>query len=145
MKKNSLLVSCGLALTIAAGPLSAAGERKSPDDLVPFPSRPFIAKGLERESVILMLGQPSAKLSPDIWVYFDFRPVDPRESSVYIERPQTVDTALVIFESDRVVHIRLCDSKPVRAFLARLERKPPLEPPIAVRHPPALLNSAKLP
>jgi hypothetical protein len=144
MNKFCLLAHCAIALAAITAPLcSAKGE--SPDDLVPLSSRPFIENGLKRESVIQRLGQPCAKLSPDAWVYFNFQPRERREAYVHLERPRTLDTALVLFENDRVVHIRLCDSQPVRAFIATLKSKARVEPLIAARPPPALPNPSMVP
>jgi hypothetical protein len=145
MNKNRLLARCAMALAITVPCVFAQGATNSPDDLIPLSPRPFIESGMKRDAVVQMLGQPCARLSPDAWVYFNFQPRERREANVHLERPRTLDTALVLFENDRVIQIRLCDSKPVRAYIATVNSKARPEPLIAARPPPALPNPSRLP
>lgn len=79
---------------------------------------------MDRETVTHMLGAPSAKLSDDVWVYFDFTASNPARSDGRNEAAAPCDTLVIGFAKDRIVLIRACESQPVRALLAQLAKSP---------------------
>lgn len=131
MKKQVLIAGSVMALWVTS--LSAINETRSSEPLVPL--RPFVENGMKRDTVMKMFGTPSAMLSPDVWVYFDHHPNESRFRGVPVNigNPERYDTLVICFESDRVNHLRLCDSKPVRAFLARLENRPHAGPKVEAK------------
>jgi hypothetical protein len=107
-------------------PLTGApAESPTATERIPFPARSFVERGMKREAACNLLGAPSAELSPDLWVYFDFNPVNPRFRGIATDhfRVDQFDTVVVGFANDRVVLIRLCHSKPVHDLIARQQRE----------------------
>ncbi len=122
--KSHLLIASSLLLAATFSTSAFATNTGAPSaDTIPLTGRPNIERGMNRETVRNMFGAPSAKLSPDVWVYFDFQARRPVELRVNVANPENRDTLVVAFTKDRVTLIRLCDSAPVRAFLAQQESK----------------------
>lgn len=118
MKTSQLIASLVLAATFVTS--APAADHSSPSDgLVPFTGRPHIERGMNRETVREMFGAPSAQLSSDVWVYFDFQARRPVELRINVANPENRDTLVIAFTKDRVTLIRLCDRGPVGAFLAQ--------------------------
>jgi hypothetical protein len=121
--KNAILIARALVVMAAAWviPVTAIDEsRRSESSLMPL--RPYIEPGMKRETVTFMLGEPCAKPSREVWVYFKNNLIDPRASGgKKIMHPERYDTLLVFFKGDRVDLVRLTDNKSARAILARLE------------------------
>lgn len=118
MKVHLLL----LAAVASALPRSAGATDVQPllDPLISLPSRPYLDRGMSRETVHEMFGAPSVRLSPDAWVYFDVEPTNSIAAGT--GKPLAAgqqDALLVGFTDGRVTLLRLCDSRPVRAFIAR--------------------------
>lgn len=130
----NLRVSSSLLL-VAAFPASvlAADVPAASDPLIEFSGRTHIERGMNRETVRAMLGAPSAWLSPDVWVYFDFQARRPAALRVNIANPENHDTLVVAFTKDRVALIRLCDGGPVRGFLAQQGKGKRAAPAIAAK------------
>ena len=119
LMKKILLVTSSLLLTATLCPLPLANEENS-DATIRITSRPYIARGMQRETVREMLGAPSAQVSADVWGYVDFKAVNAVATGT--QQPAAAekkDTLVVAFKDDRVSLIRACDSEPVRAFLAQ--------------------------
>ena len=121
MKKQLLLLASSLLLA-AATVASAFDENPAPStttdlDLLERLFAPAnVARGMTPQDVRASLGAPNTTLAPHIWVYWNFKAKD-------TPRAENADTLLVIFAENRVQRIRLCDSKPVRTFLAQQEVK----------------------
>src|SRR5688572_23775714 len=98
---KTLLLAGSLMFFAVACPLPSAENSTSTDSLVPLTGRMYIERGMHREKVRESLGAPSAMLTPDVWVYFDIRSVNPRGVKVNVTKPQNCDTMLVRFTSDR--------------------------------------------
>ena len=117
-------------LAFAAQPSTAAGA----EPLVSFARNPggprsitcqmaFFLVGAPRKNptpdtsvsrgvVESILGIPDAKLTANVWVYWDFKAEDISGCDFY-------DTLIVEFTQDRVSVLRFTHSEPVRAFIAR--------------------------
>lgn len=88
------------------------------DDDGPLSEPRHIRFGLTpAEVVTAMQGQPDARLSPDIWVYWRFRSA--------IDGAQKFDTLVVFFSRDRVTKYRLVERQPIVALLAQIRSAPP--------------------
>lgn len=126
-----VLLPC-LAL-LAAAPVPSAFaqyfERPAlnPDELIPLTGARRAAIGMSRAILLTaMQGEPDAKLSANVWVYWDFQ----RSRREDIESPEAL---VIIFESDKVSRIRICEEQPVRQAIAQLERARKRAPAIAWR------------
>ena len=131
MKKQ--LLALGSLLLVTGLPVFVSADEVQPDSLLAFTAKPHIARGMDRETVRTMLGEPSAQLSADVWVYFDFK-----VAKAVITHPGTGpvgnrNSLVVGFSHDRVSVIRACDSAPVRALLAAQGGKKPAAPVIAAK------------
>lgn len=105
-------------LGAASQPALAAPDDEFPNDiLIRLTARPYVELGMTRDGVRDMFGAPTATLSADAWIYFDFHGFDSRGAS-FSAAPGR-DTLVIVFSRDRVSRLRLCDSRPVRALLAR--------------------------
>ena len=109
------LASSLLAAASAPAAVLAATTTPVSEPVVALTTPLRIEKGMTREKVTAVFGAPSAVLSASVWVYFNFK-------SVSVPQAANYDTMVLTFQEDRVVEIRFCDSKPVRAFLARQEK-----------------------
>ena len=101
--KTSLIRS--LVLTVAFDACSLASES----------FRPFILKlkpGSSPETVQKVLGNPSATMGKDLWVYFEFA-----ESNPNVENPE-FDTLVIAFTDGKVTDVKITDGRVVRKLLA---------------------------
>lgn len=110
---KTLRLACALILSTAA---SAAALAETPnlsaeDPFVTLSARSHAALGMSPGELTAMLGAPSAKLAPNVWVYLDFTPVNAPDRAKY-------DALVVVLTNERVSRLRLCPSAPVRAFIA---------------------------
>src|SRR4051812_30041002 len=122
MKTLQLIISSFLLAT-AFSSAALAGDSRSSDLMVRLTDRPYVERGMTRETVREVFGMPSAQLSRDVWVYFDFQAVNPvARGTQNSAAAQKQDTLVVAFKDDRVSLIRACDSKPVRALIAQQEK-----------------------
>ena len=121
MKAHLLLSS--LLLAAGFGPCALAVDESPNSSPLAVARTAFVEIGMKRELVREMLGMPAAQLAPDIWVYFDFRPVS-------LSRPAKGDTLIVSFIQDRVRYLTLVDGQHVRALIARQQQKS--KPPATV-------------
>ena len=80
------------------------------DGMVALPTGAALAQGMSRESVVSAMGTPDHQLSPDVWVYWDFKAKKLPGSEGY-------DTLVVRFSDDRVTLLRLTHSEVVRTFI----------------------------
>jgi hypothetical protein len=91
------------------------------DDDGPLSEPRHIEFGMKPTQVVeTMKGEPDEKLTPDIWVYWDFQSG--------IVGAGKFDTLVVFFGRDRVVKYRLVERKAVRALLAELRQTRPSAP-----------------
>jgi hypothetical protein len=111
---RSLRLACALILSTAAiaAVLAETPNLSAEDPLVILTTRPRASLGMSPGELTAMLGAPSAKLAPNVWVYLDFTPVNAPDRAKY-------DALVVVLTNDRVSRLRLCPSAPVRAFIAR--------------------------
>jgi hypothetical protein len=111
--KTRLLAARLALLAIIPSVSSFATESSSPYPPVPFGSL-RIEKGMSRAQVREMFGDPIV-LSPIVWAFFNLK---------FTTSPSAVrcDAMVLRFDGDRVGDIRLCESGPVRALMAQLER-----------------------
>ena len=79
-------------------------------------SEDFIKRGDAKDFVIDTLGVPHARLSADIWVYWDYKSTD---GSV---NRRGYDTLLITFTDDCVSSLKLVNGEPVRKRLAAGKR-----------------------
>jgi hypothetical protein len=133
MKKHLLVLGSLLLAAAVSRPALAAEESPDPT-LIRLTARPYIERGMSRETVREMAGAPSAQLSADVWVYFDVK----ASNAVPLARHNTAalekhDTLVVAFKDNRVSLVRACDSAPVRAFIAQEEKKKQAAPLVAAK------------
>ncbi|MEO7411742.1 MAG: hypothetical protein ABIZ81_00165 [Opitutaceae bacterium] len=110
---RSFVLSAALlapAFAIQPSPLAVS------EALVPLNSNPVVSKGMSRETVDFMLGKPDARLSADVWVYWNFK-------AKGVPGGDAGDTLIVKFTDDRVTLLRLSRSEPVRAFIAQAKAR----------------------
>ena len=82
-------------------------------------------------TVLQALGEPGAKLSPEVWVYWDFQSAQPN-------RTEGLDTLVLEFRNDRLFALKLVNGGTVRRFIAVQDQLDParlLTPLYAVRTP----------
>jgi hypothetical protein len=124
MRKQSLLLLASALLGATLSNPALANDDHS-QATIRLTARPYIDRGMSREMVREMFGAPSAQLSADVWVYFDFKPVNAMaargQAAVSAEKH---DTLIVGFKDGHVSLIRACDSQPVRAFIASQAKRP---------------------
>jgi hypothetical protein len=122
---KQLLVLSALLLATTFSPSTSANEG-SPDGMILLSGKPHINLGMDRDTVRGMLGEPSAQLSADVWVYFDFKVGKAVVSNLRSSGPaENQNTLIVGFKYDRANVIRACDSAPVRAFIAAQSKGKP--------------------
>lgn len=109
--KLLLLVSLLLAAARAAFAVDVTSASDS--QLVLFGVNAHARAGMTREQLVASLGEPSARLSDQVWAYWDFRPVG---------QPARVkgDALIVVLAQDRVNVLRLTTRDAVSAALQRL-------------------------
>jgi hypothetical protein len=119
MRKHLLLVVTS-ALFGATFATSTIAAETSSEDTIRLTDRSYIERGMSRDTVRAMFGVPSAQLSADVWVYYDFKSVNAvatrGSSAAGIEQQ---DALIVGFKDGRVSLIRACASEPVRVFIAQ--------------------------
>jgi hypothetical protein len=117
---KSLRLACALTLSVAAIAIAFAetSNLSIEDFLVTLTARPHAALGMSPGELTATLGEPSARLAPNVWVYWDFKPVNVPDRVKY-------DALVVVLSNDRVSRLRLCPSAPVRAFIAQQEKTKP--------------------
>src|SRR4051812_43233570 len=64
------------------------------------PVKPVRIIGLSRGDTWSMLGDPSARLTRDVWIYFDYK------SSVAEDNRRGLDTLVIVFIADRVSGVK---------------------------------------
>ena len=133
MKKHVLIASSLVLLAAWFTTSVSAAEATSVRDLIPFSSRPFVERGMARETALRMLGEPGARLSRDAWIYFDFHAANPRFRRIKTipAELEKLDTLVIEFDHNRVSRIRWCEGRPLREFLARRESRKPISPALA--------------
>src|SRR5688500_18044035 len=99
---KSRLITAGLALS-ASALLVTASRAEIP--VVAFPqaaelsgTTTVLAKHTHRREVVARIGAPDARLSPDVWVYWNFETAQPN-------RAVGLDTLLITFRDDRVLQM----------------------------------------
>ena len=107
-----------LALRLALAAILATGSSLANEPASSYPPVPFgalrIEKGMSRAQVRDVFGEPTV-LAPNVWAFFKLR---------FLTTPSAArcDAMVVRFEQNRASEIRLCESEPLRALIARLER-----------------------
>ena len=81
---------------------------------------PLLRIGASRDDVIHWLGEPSDTLSPDIWIYRNYRTNQPGLNACGF------DTLLLTFANSRVSTMRIVDGRAVDALVIRLRLNSPL-------------------
>ena len=121
MKKQLLALSSLLVATLFSTPVAANSENDA--ETIGLVARPYINTGMTRDTVHFMLGAPSARLAADVWVYFDFKPVNGvAKGTQNSAAANHKDALVVVFKDDRISLIRACDSAPIQLFLAQQEK-----------------------
>ena len=106
MKTYLLLTLAFTAALSAATPPASAPRAERPPVLL---GAARIENGMTRAEVRASFGEPIV-LSANFWAYVHLD---------FLTRPATgYDSMLLKFDGDRVVEIKVCDSKPVLAFVA---------------------------
>jgi hypothetical protein len=117
MNKNIVLTALAFAATaLALADEQYPGPSADVEYLAKLLAPPAIGRGMTPGEVHAQFGAPNTQLAPNIWVYWNFKAKD-------APRGDQFDAALVIFADNRVQRVRLCDSKPVRAFIAQQEAR----------------------
>jgi hypothetical protein len=80
-----------------------------------------------------IFGAPAALLSPDVWVYFDVKAVNPGGVKVKGSPTAPCDTMLVKFTKDRADEIQFCESRPVRDFIAQQQQRAATKAKVAAK------------
>ena len=111
---NKLITSFVLAAAFAA-PASASDAYHPDADsvIIPLSSNPVATTGQSREGVVYNLGEPTEKLSANLWIYSDFKVAGKKPAN-------RADTLIVVFKDDRVSVLRLTDGAQVRAAITKL-------------------------
>lgn len=113
MKLHSIAHSLVLSAALLAPAFALdPSSRSESDAVVPLSYDPVVAHGMSRETVELTFGRPDAKLSADMWVYWDFKARD-------VPGKDAFDTLIIGFGDDHVTLLKLSRSEPVRAFIAQ--------------------------
>jgi hypothetical protein len=101
--KTSLLPSLVLAVTLVASAFAAVPFRSFELALPPGSSPDVVRKAL---------GEPSATMGPELWVYFQFAKSPNASNPAY-------DTLVIAFEQKRVIAVKVTDGRVVRQLLAQ--------------------------
>ncbi len=120
MKIHRPLVLLALlpALALVVNPVAATETRIALPAEQTEANLPVRITGMARGDVWSMLGEPSARLTPDIWIYFDYK------SSLAADVTRGLDTLVVGFVADRVRGAKLTDRATMLRLLARAGRLP---------------------
>jgi hypothetical protein len=110
---RSLVLSAALVVPVFAVVPSTSSEV---DAIVPLNSEAAVAHGMSRAMVEFMFGVPGARLSRDVWVYWNFKAKN-------VPGADAFDALVVGFTGDRVTLLRLSRSEPVKAFIAQQEAR----------------------
>jgi hypothetical protein len=76
----------------------------------------LLHRGASRALIASKIGLPADRLSPDIWVYWNFQTTDETVNR------RGYDTLLVTFVEDRAVGFKLVSAEPVKRRLAQQRR-----------------------
>lgn len=107
----SLILAAVSSLPMFADPASTSNV----DALVLLSGIVDVTVGTHRSDVSQRLGNPRDTLSPDVWIYWDYR--DPRRAAD--ERYQTL---VIIFNGDEVSRMRFTDTKETRTMVSNFRR-----------------------
>jgi hypothetical protein len=130
--KKYLLVLSSVFLAAAFTTPALADENNS--ETIRLTGRPYISRGMTRETVLEMFGAPSARLTADVWVFFEFKAMNPVAAGPQDSGAAEKKDALVVaFKDDRVSLIRASDSQPIRAFLAQQAKSKQPAPIVAAK------------
>lgn len=77
-----------------------------------------VRHGMNKFDVYVALGAPTARLSPDVWVYTRCRLLDDPEGR------SPFDTMVLEFAKDRLVRLKLVEGKALQAAIATLSTPP---------------------
>lgn len=112
MFKPSLALACfafaGFSLSALASEKTAAYSADR-DPLAPLVR--VRMTGLSRGDLWSLLGEPSTRLTPDVWVYWNYRSTNPSANA------RGFDTLVVTFKSDRVEAVKLTTEHTIRSLL----------------------------
>lgn len=113
---------CFLPFTLCAvlgAPSFLAASESEPRELIGYRGvksapNPFhhARHGMLRFDVIVAVGMPDQKLSPDVWIYWDCKSNNPADSE------RGFDTMVLRFEKDRLIQMRLVEGRAIKAFIA---------------------------
>jgi hypothetical protein len=101
------------ALALVVNPAAASELRVAYPAENSGVSLPVRAVGMARGDLWSMLGEPSARVTRDIWIYFDY------QSTIAADNARGFDTLVIVFADDRVRGLKLTDRKTALALLNR--------------------------
>lgn len=119
-----LVVLTAALASLAAAASNPKGVNASP--ILAGPPEAMYGRGTPRGQVLKVLGEPSARLGANVWVYFHFRADDPTVDP-------KLDTLVLAFERDKVIGLRLSDDATMRRIVA--QRAPKLAGPVVAAAP----------
>lgn len=111
----SIIICLIFAATATAKREPVLGGRRPTQDVTSASG--MFGIGAERHTVVDLIGLPDHRMGDALWVYYGFKTAN--------DEPRTAgfDAAVIAFERDRVVAIRLTDSSVLRDFIAREKLK----------------------
>jgi hypothetical protein len=121
----SVLILAAALSASALVPLSAAEKNSLPIgyrvSVLTLASEGYIriAPGTARSTVERMMGSPFREISPDVWIYHNYR------ADLDLANEQHCDTLVVTFAHDRIVDLKLVNPRGAQVIAADLEHKRP--------------------
>ena len=112
--RHSILASAlAFIATLSLPAFAADTVTRDSDALISLTSNLVVSAGMSPETVEYQLGQPTEKITADLWVYADFRAANRPAGS-------RADTLLVVFKDEAVSFVRLTEWAHVQVALARI-------------------------
>jgi hypothetical protein len=121
----SVLILAAALSASALVPLSAAEKNTHPIgyrvNVVTLASEGYIqiAPGTARSTVERKMGSPFREISPDVWLYHNFR------ADLDLANEQLCDTLVVTFAHDRIIDLKLVNPRGAQVIAANSEHKRP--------------------
>jgi hypothetical protein len=121
----SVLILAAALSASALVPLSAAEKNANPIgyrvNVVTLASEGYIqiAPGTARSTVEHKMGSPFREISPDVWIYHNFR------ADLDLANEQQCDNLVVTFAHDRIVSLKLVNLRGAQVIAANRETKRP--------------------
>jgi hypothetical protein len=125
MNNRPLPLLFTIAAALGASALSAASQKPEPfgfEVIKAATDGRFVEIGARPATVTEVLGEPSAKLHPDIWLYYRQHAVDSTPAN-----EQDCRTLIVTFKQGHVSDMKLVNGAALKVIAARLKLKHPVQ------------------